>query len=86
LAGAALAEAGASVPQIMAVLGRLTEKQALHYARQANRMRLADDAVALWERSDGRDNVVPLHVSIGTPSEQSAAELEKRTGKKRLSD
>jgi integrase len=52
LAGAALAEAGCSVPQIMSLLGHLTEKQALHYVRQANRTRLTDDAVATWERAD----------------------------------
>jgi integrase len=33
LAGASLAEAGCTVPQIMAVLGHLTEKQAHHYVR-----------------------------------------------------
>jgi integrase len=76
LAGASLAEAGCTVPQIMAVLGHLTEKQAHHYVRQANRIRLADDAVATWEAAD---NVVPLHVE--TSGEQSTAELEKRTGK-----
>jgi Tfp pilus assembly protein PilV len=59
----------------MAVLGHLTEKQALHYVRQANRIKLADDAVAQWEL-----NVVPLRVD-GTCDEQSVAELEKATGK-----
>jgi hypothetical protein len=54
LAGSALAEAGCSVPQIMSVLGHLTEKHAYHYVRQANRLRLADDAVAMWERDDQR--------------------------------
>jgi integrase len=82
LAGAALAEAGCSVPQIMAVLGHITEKQAIHYVKQANRIRLGDDAMAIWERADERDNVIPLHVDVvGTGSEQSATELEKRTGK-----
>jgi integrase len=86
LAGAALAEAGCTVPQIMAVLGHLTEKQALHYVKQANRIRLGNDAMALWEQADERANVVPLHVDVlsvdhETSSEQSAAELEKRTGK-----
>jgi hypothetical protein len=74
LAGASLAEAGCTAPQIMAVLGHLTEKQALHYVRQANRIRLGDDAMANWEAAD---NVVPLHVE--TSSEQSAAKLENRT-------
>jgi integrase len=70
LAGASLAEAGCTVPQIMAVLGHLTEKQAHHYVRQANRIGLADDAVATWEAAD---TVVPLHVET--------AELENVTGK-----
>ena len=78
LAGASLAEAGCTVPQIMAVLGHLTEKQALHYVRQANRIRLGDDAIANWEAAD---NIVPLHVAVGTDDEQSAAKLENRTGK-----
>jgi integrase len=82
LAGAALAEAGCSVPQVMAILGHITEKQAIHYVKQANRIRLGEDAIAIWERADERKNVVPLHVDGGsTSSEQSAAELEKRTGK-----
>jgi len=66
------------VPQIMAVLGHLTEKQALHYVRQANRIRLGDDAIATWEAAD---NVVPLHVDVGTGSEQESGKLENRTGK-----
>jgi hypothetical protein len=62
----------------MAVLGHLTEKQALHYVRQAHRIRLGDDAIANWEAAD---NVVPLQVAVGTDDEQSAAKLENRTGK-----
>ncbi len=49
LAGAALAEAGASVHEIMSVLGHLTEKQAMEYVRQANRKVLAGNAVGKWE-------------------------------------
>jgi integrase len=81
LAGVALAEAGCSVPQIMSILGHLTERQADHYWKQANRTRLADDGVALWERSAERDNVVALHAPVGTPGERNTAELEKTTGK-----
>jgi integrase len=73
LAGVALAEAGCSVPQIMSILGHLTEKQANHYWKQTNRTRLADDGVALWERAD---NVVSLR-GEETISEQSVAKLEK---------
>jgi integrase len=79
LAGAALAESGCSVPQIMSVLGHLTAKQAMHYIQQSNRTRLADDAVAIWERAD---NVVQMHADAAeTVGEQTAAILEKRTGK-----
>ena len=74
LAGKSLAEAGCSVAQMMAVLGHLTEKQANHYWKQANRMRLADDAIMMLERAD---NVVPLCISDGTLGEQNVAELEK---------
>jgi enterobacteria phage integrase len=49
LAGASLAEAGCSVHEIMAVLGHVTEKQAIEYTRQANRKVLAGNAVGKWE-------------------------------------
>jgi integrase len=82
LAGAALAEAGCSIPYIMSILGHLTEKQANEYWRQANRSRMGDEAMSMWERADDRlvANVVPLHPS-GTQNEQSAAKLENPTGK-----
>jgi integrase len=87
LAGAALAEAGCTVPQIMAVLGHLTEKQAMRYVQQANRIKLADNAVALWEADSSADSASKLNAAVvafrvdKTGDEQSAAELEKRTGK-----
>ena len=46
--------------------------------RQADRTRLADDGVASWETAD---NVVPLHVEVGTGSEHESEKLENRTGK-----
>jgi integrase len=49
LAGAALAEVGASVQEIMSILGHLTEKQAMVYVRQANRKVLAKNAMAKWD-------------------------------------
>jgi integrase len=48
LAGAALAECGASVHEIMSILGHTTEKQAMEYTRQANRKRMAAHAMAKW--------------------------------------
>ena len=54
LCGAALAEAGCSAQQIMSILGHLTEKQANHYVRQANRDRMGEDAMAAWEAMDAR--------------------------------
>ena len=50
-AGVRLAEAGASVQMIMAVLGHRTPKMALYYAAQANKKKLAHDAMTLWERA-----------------------------------
>jgi integrase len=44
LAGAALAEVGASVHEIMAILGHVTEAQAMEYTRQANRKVMAVSA------------------------------------------
>jgi integrase len=48
LAGAALAEAGCSVHEIMSVLGHVTEREAMEYVRQANRKKMAATAVAKW--------------------------------------
>jgi enterobacteria phage integrase len=48
LAGSALAEAGCSVHEIMAVLGHVTESEAMHYVKQANRKVLATTAMAKW--------------------------------------
>ena len=50
-AGVRLAEAGASVQQVMAVLGHRSPRMALFYCAQANKRQLSDDAMALWERA-----------------------------------
>ena len=52
LAGAALAESGASVHEIMAILGHLTEREANHYVRQAQRKVMALTAIQKWEARD----------------------------------
>ena len=48
LAGAALAESGASVHEIMSILGHLTEKEAMEYTRQANRKKMAASGMKKW--------------------------------------
>jgi integrase/predicted DNA-binding transcriptional regulator AlpA len=48
LAGASLAEAGCSVHEIMSVLGHVTEDEAMHYVKQANRKKMATTAMAKW--------------------------------------
>jgi integrase len=48
LAGAALAESGASVHEIMSILGHLTEQQAMEYTRQANRKKMAAHGMKKW--------------------------------------
>jgi enterobacteria phage integrase len=48
LAGASLAEAGCSVHEIMSVLGHVTEDEAMHYVKQANRKKMASSAMAKW--------------------------------------
>jgi integrase len=58
LAGASLAEAGCTTEQIKAVLGHLTDKQAAQYIKQANRVRMAEDAMDAWEAMDERDGNV----------------------------
>jgi len=50
-AGIALAEAGASVPQIMAVLGHKTPTMAIYYVQQANKAKLNESAIELWENA-----------------------------------
>ncbi|HMF29620.1 MAG TPA: tyrosine-type recombinase/integrase [Candidatus Cybelea sp.] len=50
-AGVRLAEAGASVPMIMSILGHRSPGMALFYCREANKRQLSDDAMKLWERA-----------------------------------
>ncbi|HMF27531.1 MAG TPA: tyrosine-type recombinase/integrase [Candidatus Cybelea sp.] len=50
-AGVKLAESGASVQQIMTVLGHRTPRMALFYCAQANKRKLSDEAMKLWERA-----------------------------------
>lgn len=51
LAGAALAEAGCSLHEIMSILGHLTEKEAAEYVRQAQRKKMASSAMGKWNAS-----------------------------------
>jgi hypothetical protein len=51
LAGAALAEAGATPEQIKSILGRLTDDEARKYIQQARRKVMAADGMKLWEVS-----------------------------------
>lgn len=48
-AGMELAEAGAEVMEIMAVLGHKTPKMAMYYAEQARQARMNETAVAKWD-------------------------------------
>ena len=50
-AGVAMAEAGATVEQIMAVFGHKTPKMALYYCREANKRKLTNGAMSLWEKA-----------------------------------
>jgi len=50
-AGVRLAEAGASVQQIMTVLGHKTPGMALFYCREASKRELSDSAMKLWEKA-----------------------------------
>jgi integrase len=52
LAGAALAEAGATLEQIKSILGHLTDKEARKYIQQARRKVMAADGMRLWEVSE----------------------------------
>ena len=57
-AAQALAEAGCSVPQIMAVLGHRSPAMAMHYCKRAERRRLAREAIGQWEAADDRREAV----------------------------
>ena len=48
LAGAELAEAGASMNEIMSILGHLTESEAANYVQQAQRKVMARSAMNKW--------------------------------------
>lgn len=50
LAGAALAEAGATLEQIKSILGHLTDDEARKYVQQARRKVMANDGMRLWEK------------------------------------
>lgn len=50
LAGAALAEAGATLEQIKSILGHLTDDEARKYVQQARRKVMAADGMKLWEQ------------------------------------
>jgi integrase len=52
-AGVALAEAGCTTRQIMAILGHRTHGQAMHYTRRADQKREAEAAMKKWEQSGG---------------------------------
>jgi len=79
-AGAALAQAGCTVPQIMSVLGHLTEKQANHYWRQANRTRMSEDAVANWEAMDERQGNVTVLDEVRASKAKELAKAEPHAG------
>jgi integrase len=53
LAGAALAEAGATIDEIMSVLGHTTDKAARIYVQQASRKVMAKNAMEKWEAGTG---------------------------------
>ena len=51
-AAQALAEAGCSVDEIMAITGHRSAKMALHYTKRAARKQLAKNAMLRWEAAD----------------------------------
>jgi integrase len=51
-AAQALAEAGCSIDEIMAVTGHRSAKMALHYTKRAARKQLAKNAMLRWEAAD----------------------------------
>ncbi|MDP3262926.1 MAG: tyrosine-type recombinase/integrase [Tabrizicola sp.] len=53
-----LAEAGCSADEIMAISGHQTLAEVTHYTVAANRVRLAERAVAAMERKEARTQTV----------------------------
>jgi integrase len=53
-AAKALAEAGCTVPQIMAVLGHRSPAMAMHYSKRAEQRRLAREAINRWEAAEAK--------------------------------
>jgi integrase len=51
LAGAALAEAGATVDEIMSMLGHTMQEMTRLYVQQANRKIMAKNAMKKWEQA-----------------------------------
>jgi integrase len=56
-AAIALAEAGCPVPEIISITGHKTFKQAMHYARQADQRKLAQQAIDRLEKHEARAKV-----------------------------
>jgi integrase len=56
-AAQALAEVGCSVSEIMAITGHTSSAMALHYARRAERKKLARNAIDRWEAADQVSNL-----------------------------
>jgi integrase len=51
-AAQALAEAGCSIDEIMAVTGHRSAKMALHYTKRAAKKQMAKNAIKRWEVHD----------------------------------
>jgi len=51
-AAQALAEAGCPVPEIMAITGHRSPAMAMHYAKRAEKKKLARNAIDRWEAAE----------------------------------
>jgi len=56
-AAQALAEAGCSISEIMAITGHRSPGMALHYTKRAEKKRLARTAIDRWEAADKVSNL-----------------------------
>lgn len=70
-----LLEAGCSAAQASAITGHDSLQVLEHYARERDRAKLADDAMALWTGAEKSDESVPLEIEVSKTGTYDAPKL-----------
>jgi enterobacteria phage integrase len=66
-AAQALAEAGCPISEIMAITGHRSPAMALHYAKRAEKKKLARKAIDRWEAAEVSNPERSVDISVSTP-------------------